>query len=73
MRAIGIRVARGVSLHGFALNCNPDMRFFDNIVPCGIKDASATSLSQELGRDVTVAEVLPVVERHLSELLSQAR
>jgi lipoyl(octanoyl) transferase len=71
--AIGIRVARGVSLHGFALNCNPDMRFFDNIVPCGIKDASATSLSQELGRDVTVAEVLPIVERHLPELLSQAR
>jgi len=71
--AIGIRVARNVSLHGFALNCDPDMRFFDNIVPCGIKDASVTSLSRELGRDVTVGEVLPVVERHLPELLSHAR
>ena len=67
--AIGIRVARGVSLHGFALNCNPDMRFFDNIVPCGIKDATATSLTQELGRDVTVEEVLPLVEKHLPVLL----
>lgn len=67
--AIGIRVARGVSLHGFALNCDPDMTAFDKIVPCGIKDASVTSLSQELGRDVTVAEVLPVVERHLPTLL----
>jgi lipoyl(octanoyl) transferase len=67
--AIGIRVARNVSLHGFALNCNPDMRYFDNIVPCGIKDASATSLSQEIGREVTVGEVLPIVERHLPELL----
>ncbi|GIH09377.1 octanoyltransferase [Rhizocola hellebori] len=67
--AIGIRVARNVSLHGFALNCNPDMKFFDNIVPCGIKDATATSLSQELGREVTVDEVLPIVERHLPELL----
>ncbi len=71
--AIGIRVARNVSLHGFALNCDPDMRFFDNIVPCGIKDASVTSLSRELGRDVTVSEVLPVVERHLPELLSHSR
>jgi lipoyl(octanoyl) transferase len=67
--AIGIRVARGVSLHGFSLNCDPDMRFFDNIVPCGLKDATATSLSAELGRQVTVEEVLPIVERHLPELL----
>jgi lipoyl(octanoyl) transferase len=68
--AIGIRVARGVSLHGFALNCDPDLTFFDRIVPCGIKDASVTSLSQELGRDVTVAEVLPIVERHAPTLLA---
>lgn len=67
--AIGIRVAQRVTLHGFALNCNPDLSWFDRIVPCGIADAGVTSLARELGRDVTVAEVLPVVERHLPELL----
>ncbi|GAB4053304.1 lipoyl(octanoyl) transferase LipB [Catellatospora paridis] len=68
--AIGIRVARNVSLHGFALNCNPDMTWFDRIVPCGITDASVTSLSAELGREITVDEVLPIVERHLPTLLA---
>jgi lipoyl(octanoyl) transferase len=68
--AIGIRVVRGVTLHGFALNCDPDLRAFDKIVPCGIRDAGVTSLSAELGRDVTVAEVLPVVRRHLHTLTS---
>ena len=66
--AIGIRVARGVTLHGFALNCDPDMSFFDKFVPCGITDAGVTSLSKELDRDVTVAEVLPIVERRLAAL-----
>lgn len=69
--AIGIRVARGVSLHGFALNCEPDLTAFDRIVPCGIKDATVTSLTAELGRQVTVDEALPVVERHLPALLGQ--
>jgi lipoyl(octanoyl) transferase len=69
LAAIGIRVAQGVTLHGFALNCNPDMSWFDRIVPCGIADAGVTSLSEELGRDVTVADALPVVERHLPALL----
>lgn len=68
--AIGIRVAQGVTLHGFALNCNPDLSWFDRIVPCGISDAGVTSLSKELGRDVTIGEVLPVVERRLPSLLS---
>jgi lipoyl(octanoyl) transferase len=68
--AIGIRVSRGVTLHGFALNCDPDLRAYDRIVPCGIRDAGVTSLSAELGRDVTVAEVLPRVERHLPSLLA---
>jgi lipoyl(octanoyl) transferase len=67
--AIGIRVARGVTLHGFALNCNPDMTAYDKIVPCGIRDAGVTALSAELNRDVTVPEVLPIVERHLPTLL----
>ncbi len=68
--AIGIRVAAGVTMHGFALNCDPDMSWFDRIVPCGIRDATVTSLTAELGRDVTVAEALPYAEKHLSDLWS---
>ena len=67
--AIGIRVARGVSMHGFALNCDCDLSVYDRIVPCGIRDAGVTSLTAELGRPVPVSEVLPVVERHLGTLL----
>jgi lipoyl(octanoyl) transferase len=70
--AIGIRVARGVTLHGFAINADPDLSAFSNIIPCGIPDAGVTSLSVELGRDVTVAELLPLVERHLPALLALA-
>lgn len=55
--AIGIRVARGVALHGFALNCDCDLSAFGAIVPCGIRDAGVTSLSAELGRPVCVDEV----------------
>lgn len=70
--AIGIRVAQGVTMHGFAINCDPDLTAFDRIVPCGIPDAGVTSLSRELGgelgRDITVAEVLPVVEQALASL-----
>ena len=60
--AIGIRVQRGVTMHGFELNCNADLAAFDNIVPCGIRDAGVTSLSWELQRDVPVAEVLPLAK-----------
>jgi lipoyl(octanoyl) transferase len=70
--AIGVRVAQGVTLHGFALNCDCDMTAFDRIVPCGIRDASVTSLSWELGRDVTVAEMLPIVEGHVLRELDLA-
>jgi lipoyl(octanoyl) transferase len=68
--AIGIRVSRGVTMHGFAINCDVDLGWYDRFVPCGIADAGVTSLSQELGRDVPVTEVLPVVERHLRDLLA---
>lgn len=68
--AIGVRVSRGVTMHGFAINCNPDLSAYDRIVPCGISDASVTSLSKELGRDVTVEEILPLVESRLAEVLS---
>ncbi|MGI8628152.1 MAG: lipoyl(octanoyl) transferase LipB [Geodermatophilaceae bacterium] len=70
LAAIGIRVSRGVTMHGFAINCNPDLSAYDRIVPCGISDASVTSLSKELGRDVTVEEILPLVEHRLGEVLS---
>jgi lipoyl(octanoyl) transferase len=68
--ALGIRVSRGVTMHGFALNCDVDLGWYDRFVPCGIADAGVTSLSTELGRDVPVTEVLPAVERHLSTYLS---
>jgi lipoyl(octanoyl) transferase len=71
--AIGIRVAQGVTLHGFALNCNPDLSWFGRIVPCGLADAGVTSLSRELDRDVTVAEVLEIVEARLDGLTSNVR
>ncbi len=67
--AVGIRVSRGVTLHGFALNCDCDLSAYNKIVPCGISDAGVTSVSAELGRQVSVAEALPVVQRHLSALL----
>ena len=68
--AIGIRVARGVTMHGFAINCDPDLSAFGSIVPCGIPDAGVTSLSAELGRDLTVAEVIGPVEAAMKRLLA---
>jgi lipoyl(octanoyl) transferase len=70
--AIGIRVSRGVTMHGFALNCDVDLSWYDRFVPCGIADAGVTTLSEELGRDVPVSEVLGLVEKHLGELLAWA-
>lgn len=64
--AIGVRIARGVAMHGFALNCNPDMSAFDRIVPCGIADAGVTSLSRELDREVSTEQALPLVRTHLT-------
>ncbi|WP_299035102.1 lipoyl(octanoyl) transferase LipB [uncultured Pseudokineococcus sp.] len=67
--AIGIRVAQGVTMHGFALNCDNVLDGFGGIVPCGIPDADVTTLSGELGRPLAVADALPVVERHLARTL----
>ena len=63
--AIGIRVAKKATMHGFALNCNNSLVAFRNIVPCGIGDADVTTISLELGRDVSVAEVTPLIEEEL--------
>jgi lipoyl(octanoyl) transferase len=67
--ALGIRVARGVTMHGFALNCDCDLSWYDRIVPCGIADAAVTSLSAETGRQIAVTDALPVVERELARAL----
>ncbi|TQM84024.1 lipoyl(octanoyl) transferase [Saccharothrix saharensis] len=71
--AIGVRIERCTSLHGFGLNCDPDLTAFDAIVPCGIEDAGVTSLTAELGRRVAPAEVAPVVERHLTRVFAADR
>jgi lipoyl(octanoyl) transferase len=67
--AIGIRVSRGVAMHGIALNCDCDLSWFGRIVPCGISDAGVTTLSAEARRPVTVAEMTPIAERHLADVL----
>jgi lipoyl(octanoyl) transferase len=67
--AIGVRVAQGVTMHGFALNVNPDLSSFKSIIPCGISDAGVTSLEIELNRAITIEEVSPLVERHIFESL----
>ena len=69
--AIGIRVASGVSMHGFALNVNPDLSSFKTIIPCGISDADVTSMELELQRSITVDEVAPIVERHIYQSLKK--
>jgi lipoyl(octanoyl) transferase len=67
--AIGIRVSHGVTMHGFALNCDCDLTWFDRIVPCGLTDATVTSLTAETGRTVTVSDALPYVEKRLDAVL----
>ncbi|MCB7135481.1 lipoyl(octanoyl) transferase LipB [Cellulosimicrobium marinum] len=71
--AIGVRVARGVTMHGLALNCDPDLAVFDRIVPCGITDADVTSLTAELGRDVTLADVAGPLVDALHQALAPLR
>ena len=69
--AIGLRVAKGVTMHGFAINVNPDLSAYSKIVPCGIADAKVTSLSVELGRSITVEEVMPVLKKHILPMLER--
>ncbi len=69
--AIGIRVAKGVTTHGFAINVNPDLSAYDQIIPCGIVDAGVTSIAKELGRDVKIEDVLPLIEKHLLPALDR--
>jgi lipoyl(octanoyl) transferase len=69
--AIGIRVAKGVTMHGFALNVNPDLSFFDRIIPCGIADAQVTSMERELNQSIALEAVLEVVEARMKQSLTQ--
>lgn len=69
--AIGIRVASGVTMHGFALNVCPDLSPFSQIVPCGIDDAAVTSMSLELAREISIDEVSPVLEKYLYQALGK--
>ena len=69
--AIGIRVASGVTMHGFALNVAPDLAAFSQIVPCGIDDAAVTSMAVELKREIEISEISPVVEKYLLEALGK--
>jgi lipoyl(octanoyl) transferase len=71
--AIGIRVARGVTMHGFALNCDNDLAWFDRIVPCGISDASVTTLTAECGRKITVGQLIDPVTTNLAAVLGASR
>ena len=69
--AIGIRVAKGVTTHGFAINVNPDLSAYDLIVPCGISDAGVTSFAKELGREISIEEVQPIIEKHILRALEK--
>jgi lipoyl(octanoyl) transferase len=66
--AIGVRVAQGVTMHGFALNCNNDLSWFDRIVPCGIRDAGVTTMSKEIGRNISTDDVASSAEFHCNRV-----
>jgi lipoyl(octanoyl) transferase len=66
--AIGIRVSQGVTMHGFAINADCDLSWYDRIVPCGIRDATVTNLSLESGEAISVSDVTAVVRHHLEQV-----
>jgi lipoyl(octanoyl) transferase len=68
--AIGVRVAAGTTMHGFALNVDPDLGAFDKIIPCGIADAGVTSMTSELGQTLSLLEVAQILRPHLERLLA---
>ncbi|MEG2385808.1 MAG: lipoyl(octanoyl) transferase LipB, partial [Aurantimicrobium sp.] len=70
--AIGIRISEGVSMHGFAINCNNSLQAYENIVACGIRDAGATTLSQISGTNITPGDVFPVVTRLFTHYFEDA-
>jgi lipoyl(octanoyl) transferase len=69
--AIGVRVAKGVTMHGFALNVSPDLTKFNSIIPCGMPEAETTSMEKELNRTISIEEVTPVLEKHMVEALAK--
>ncbi|WP_083768734.1 lipoyl(octanoyl) transferase LipB [Thermobaculum terrenum] len=66
--AIGVKISRGITMHGFAININTDLRYFDMIIPCGITGRSVTSLQVLLGRTIPLEEVMDHIEHHFSEV-----
>jgi lipoyl(octanoyl) transferase len=70
--AIGVRVAAGTTMHGFALNVDPDLRYFDRIIPCGLTGVGVTSMAAELGKHVTATEVAQAIRPHLQHYLAFA-
>ena len=70
--AIGIRVAQGVTMHGFALNCNNGFEAYAGIIACGIRDAGITSISRVLGAEVTTEQVVPLIERAFTTMYEGA-
>ncbi len=72
LAAIGIRISEGVSMHGFALNCNNSLAAYQNIIACGIRDAGATTLSNVVGIDISVSDVIPTVESIFTNYFEEA-
>jgi lipoyl(octanoyl) transferase len=68
--AMGVKASRWVTMHGFALNVNPDLSYFNNIIPCGISDKAVTSMQKELGKEVSIQEVEGKLIKHLETLFS---
>lgn len=69
--AIGVRVAKGVTMHGFALNVCPDLSYFSQIIPCGIPEAETTSMKNELKKDIPITEVTPILQKYMVEALAK--